>query len=176
MSSDLTFEEAIAIAQALLNRMAGGEISEEEIQAAIASLVKSQNGARGFFVTYLTDERSLADRPCVSVIAALRTSRDIISDLLVKNLVMSAAMAITHRRNQDEVLARGSEQVSQRSAQLIERLNLDEIVEKLQQMRQSLVTGEGNYAAFLARWQYDEGQKQAMLRAIELIELSNNAL
>jgi hypothetical protein len=51
---DISFEDAIAFTQSLLPQMVETNLSESQIEDAIASLVKTQNGARGFFVTYLT--------------------------------------------------------------------------------------------------------------------------
>jgi uncharacterized membrane protein (DUF441 family) len=52
----VTFEEAIAFTQSLMSQIEAGEVSPSEIRNAIAQLVKSENGARGFFVTYLTSQ------------------------------------------------------------------------------------------------------------------------
>jgi hypothetical protein len=66
----VTFEEAIALTQSLMSQMETGELQGELVQKqislrgfgeAITQLVKSENGARGFFVTYLTSEGTLAD-------------------------------------------------------------------------------------------------------------------
>jgi hypothetical protein len=45
----VTFEEAIALTQSLMSQMEAGEVSQQEIAEAIAQLVKTENGARGFF-------------------------------------------------------------------------------------------------------------------------------
>lgn len=164
----LTFEEAIAQAQALLNQMEQGTLSEADVETAIAELVHTQNGARGFFVAYLTDERSLADTPSVAVLNALNSSPDIVADLLVKNLAMSAAMAITHRRNENEAMAQGSERVRSRATHLIQQLQLPILNEKARKLHQTIATGVGDYQAFLARWNYDTEQKQVIEDAIEV--------
>lgn len=156
----LTFEGAMERAQSLLAQMEAGALREPETQASIATLVRTENGARGFFVTYLTDGGSLADRPPAAVIDALRTAPETVSDLLVKNLAMSAAMAVAHRRHDDPESARGSDRVRRRTANLIQQLNLPSIAEKLQQLQESLTGNGGSYQAFLARWGYDEGQRQ----------------
>ena len=162
----ITFPAAIALTRSLLDAMAANTLDETAIQAAIASLVKSENGARGFFVTYLTDERSFADRPSAAVVCALRSSPDTVSELLVKNLAMSAAMAVTHRRNQNEEMAKGSERVRQRTTHLIKQIQLESVSDKLQQLRESIATGTGHYQAFLERWEYDLQQKQMMQQAL----------
>ncbi len=109
----VTFQEAIALTQSLLSRIEAG-VSPAEIEAGIAELVKSENGARGFFVTYLTSDGNLADNPSPEVVRALQSSPEIVAELLVKNLAMSAAMAVTHRRNGLEEMAQGSDRVRSR--------------------------------------------------------------
>lgn len=156
----VTFEQAIAITHALLAEIEQGNLSEAEIEAAIASLVSSENGGRGFFVTYLTDERSLADQPSPAVVNALRSSPTIVAELLVKNLAMSSAMAIAHYRNQNEVMAQGSNRVQRRTTDLIQQVDLPEVAQKAQQLQESAATGIGEYQGFLDRWGYDAEQRQ----------------
>ncbi|MCC3433131.1 MAG: hypothetical protein JGK08_25040, partial [Microcoleus sp. PH2017_04_SCI_O_A] len=59
-SESITFEGAIELTQSLLPQIEGSRLSEAQIEQAVASLVKTKNGARGFFVTYLTDEGQVA--------------------------------------------------------------------------------------------------------------------
>lgn len=162
----ITFENAIAETQSLLEKIATQTITNLEIQAKITNLVKSENGARGFFVTYLTDERPLIDSPSVEIIQALRSSPNIVGELLVKNLAMSSATVLAHRRNQDEEMAQGSEQVRDRTLFLIEAVKLPIINEKIQELEKSLTTGQGEYQDFLKRWQYDTEQKKAIQSAL----------
>jgi hypothetical protein len=164
---DLTFEQAIALTQSLLTQMEQGKLSETEISEAIAALVNSMNGARGFFVTYLSDERAIADQPSDAVVQALQTSPEIVSDLLVKNLAMSSAMAITHGRNGNEEMVQGSDRVRSRTAHLIEKLQLAAVVEKAQKLHESASTGLGEYKAFLDRWGYDAEQRQVIQQSME---------
>ena len=164
--NQISFEDAIAETQALLEKIASKSIPDADIQATITDLVQTQTGARGFFVTYLTDERSFIDSPSKGIIQALQSSPNIVGELLVKNLVMSSATALAHRRNQDEEMAQGSEQVRDRTLSLIKAVNLAIINEKLQEMEKSLTTGQGEYQAFLERWDYDTEQKKVMESAI----------
>jgi hypothetical protein len=163
----MTFEAAIATSQTLLDQMQQGQLFDTEVEAAIANLVATENGARGFFVTYLPIESLPTDQPSAPVIAALQTSPDIVAELLVKNLAMSSAMAVTHRRNEDEVMAQGSDRVRSRTIQLIQHLHLPAITEKAQQLHESVATGIGAYQAFLTRWGYDTEQRQVIQQAIE---------
>jgi hypothetical protein len=164
---EVSFEQAIALTQSLLTHLEQDTLSDAEVGQAIAALVGSMNGARGFFVTYLSDERSVADQPSETVVQALQSSPEIVADLLVKNLAMSSAMAITHRRNGNEPMAQGSDRVRSRTAQLIEKIQLAAVTEKAQKLHESASTGLGEYKAFLDRWGYDAEQRQVIQRMME---------
>lgn len=165
MTEAVTFERAIALTQNLLVQLEQG-LPEPEIQAAITTLVSTENGARGFFVTYLTDDRPFADQPSDAIIQALQTSPAIVSELLVKNLAMSAGMAIAHRRNSNEDMAQGSDRVQRRTANLIQRVQLPEVAQKSAQLQASAETGVGEYQTFLERWGYDAEQRQQIAQVM----------
>ncbi len=163
----VTFEEAIALTQSLMSQMQAGELSESDLFEAIAQLVKTENGARGFFVTYLSSEGTLADNPSPELIQALEASPDTVAELLVKNLAMSSAMGVAHRRNDKEQMAQGSDRVRSRTAHLIEEVNLPQVRELAQQLYKSALTGEGDYKAFLERWHYDAQQRQVICQILK---------
>ncbi|MEL6929732.1 MAG: hypothetical protein AAFO95_13975 [Cyanobacteria bacterium J06600_6] len=164
--STLSFSEAIAETQSLMKQINSNKISEAQIQEQISSLLKSQNGGRGFFVAYLTSEMSLADNPSSGVIEGLKRRQELSSELLVKNLAMSSAMIVVHNRNSDLEGARGSEKVRYRTSNLIQQLNLQAVETKLQQLTDTLKDGKGEYQNFLQRWGYDADQKKAIQNAI----------
>ncbi len=167
---EVTFEQAIALTQSLLSQMEQGHIPESDILATIQKLVSTLAGARGFFVSYLTDDRPFADQPSEATLAALATSPEIVSELLVKNLAMSSAMVLTHRRRDDEIMAKQSERVRERSSQLIVSLGLPEFAEKLAQLFVAVQSGQGIYQSFLDRWNYDPEQREAIAKAIAKIQ------
>jgi hypothetical protein len=168
-SQAITFEAAIAQTQELLDQVAYHQIADDDLRRAIAMLVSSENGARGFFVTYLTDERSFGDQPSPEVVQALSSSPEIVAELLVKNLAMSSAMAVYHRRNQDQDSALGSDRVQIRTSGLIQALDLPIIREKAQRFLESATTGTGDYQAFLERWGYDSEQRQVIQTVFQQI-------
>ncbi len=172
VSENITFNEAIAFAEMLLSQIQAEEFSSEEILTTISALVKTVNGARGFFVTYLPSATNLADNPSPEIIKALQSSPDTIAELMVKNLVMSAAMVITHRRHKNEEMAQSSHRVKTRSANLIKLLQIPAIYEIANQILETITTGAGKYQEFLERWGYDTEQKQVMQETLQKI-LSN---
>lgn len=167
--SSLSFPEAIEATQSLMNQIESGQINEAEIETKVTPLVKSKQGARGFFVAYLTSDLPLADNPSTGIISALKSAPHMVAELLVKNVAMSTAMAITHRRNHDEKTAKSSEIVACRSVNLIEKLDLDLIREELAKLQTTLAQGEGSYQGFLEKWGYDAKQKEMIGKAIAKI-------
>ncbi len=164
--SEVSFEQAIALSQDLL---ADQSLTEAELESAIAALVQTANGARGFFVTFLTGDYSLADQPTAAVLQGLRSAPEQVADLLTKNLAMGTAMEITHRRSQNLELAAGSARVQRRSQRLIQLLQLPALQTSLQELLTSVTSGEGEYQSFLTRWGYDPEQRQAIQQAIATI-------
>lgn len=161
---NITFEEAIALTHKFIEQI--NQLSEKEKSVIISSLVASENGARGFFVTYLTSDNPIADHPSEGIISGLKTSPEIVSELLVKNVAMSTAMRITHTRNNDPEMAESSLQVTQRSLNLINQLSLREIQAKIEQLKNTIVETKGTYQDFLNKWGYDLEQKEIILNTL----------
>lgn len=167
----VTFEQAITLTQSLMDQLADQDLLDAELEVAVSQLVQHENGARGFFVSYLTDPRPLADTPSPGLIQALRSAPELVAELLVKNLAMATAMAMTHRRNQNQDMAQGSDRVQQRVIRLIQQVQLPQVQSRLTQMQTSLETDTGPYQDFLNRWGYDAEQRQAITQALsQLLE------
>ncbi|MFM2378625.1 MAG: hypothetical protein RLZZ143_1203 [Cyanobacteriota bacterium] len=165
MVMGINFENAIQQTQDLLSQIEF--LDANVITERFIDLVSTENGARGFFVTYLTSDLSYTEYPSLEVITALKTSPILVNELLVKNLAMSTAMVIYHRSQGDEANAQGSEKVQEKTGQLIKQLLSQALGEKLQQLATSLNTGQGEYQAFLERWGYDDRQRQAIAEIMQ---------
>lgn len=161
---NITFEEAIALTEKFIQQIP--ELSESEKESIVSSLVISENGARGFFVTYLTNENPSVDEKSSGIIAGLKTSPEIVSELLVKNVAMSTAMKITHERNNSLEMVEKSARVTQRSLILISQLSLSQIQEKIELLIKTIKEEKGVYQEFLNRWGYDDEQKQAIYQQL----------
>ena len=159
-TTTISFEDAIALTQEFIEQIES--ISEEEKEKIVSALVTSNNGARGFFVTFLTSDNPIVDQQSSGIINGLKSSPEIVSELLVKNVAMSTAMKIIHRRNKNEDMANQSQRVTNRSLYLIEQLSLTEVEKQIQALKTTILQGEGIYQQFLNRWQYDTEQKEAI--------------
>jgi hypothetical protein len=169
ITSDLTFVDAIALTQSLLEQRSQSVIEDAEVEASVAQLVATHNGARGFFVTYLTDSRELIDSLLPIVASALTQAPAIAPELLVKNLAMSTAMEITHRRNSNPDQAAQSAQVQQRTAALMNLLGFPYFKTEAEGLWQGVTTENGSYTAFLKRWGYDAEQKTAIAHSLQTV-------
>lgn len=161
---NISFEEAIALTEKFIKEIP--QLSESEKETIVSSLVLTENGARGFFVTYLTSDNILVDQKSSGISKALTTSPEIVSELLVKNVAMSTGMKITHERNNNLEMAQKSDRVTQRSFALIKDISLGEIKEKTNSLINTIKEEKGVYQEFLNRWGYDDEQKQAMKKQL----------
>ena len=165
-TEQLSFPQAIQATKSLMDKIKYGQLDEKKIEKEVAAIVNSKSGGRGFFVAYLTSDMSIADNPSVGIINGLRTSTKMVSELLVKNLAMSSAMAVTHFNNNDLDNLKGSQQISRRTSNIIQKIKLDSIEKELKKLKRTILTGKGDYTNFLERWNYGYAQKQAIYNAI----------
>lgn len=165
-NKSLSFPQSIQATQSLMNKIETEKLDESTIEKEISTIVNTKNGGRGFFVAYLTSDMSLADNPSSGVINGLKAAKEVVNELLVKNLAMSAAMAVAHNRNHDLDNVKGSQKVIQRTSNLIQKINSDTINNELKKLQDTIVKGQGEYEDFLERWNYDLEQKQAIQQAI----------
>jgi predicted regulator of Ras-like GTPase activity (Roadblock/LC7/MglB family) len=172
MSSSLTvpanikFDEAIDLTQTFLMQLKKNELTSSQIQDFVSALVRSANGARGFFVTYLTAADPICDEPRSEIIAALQATPEIAADLLVKNMAMSTAQQIYHQRRNDPDMAASSAIVAARTTKIIQQLNLPQIQELCRELVTTIQTGTGTYSEFLTRWGYDDEQKNSIEQVV----------
>jgi VCBS repeat-containing protein len=162
------FAEAIAYAEKLLSY--SDRLSEAELEQLLTNLLQTTNGARGFFVCYLPGDWQLADHPNQAIVKAIQACADSTAELMVKNLAMSTAMAIAHHRQGNDDQAKGSEQVAQRSLNLIKLLSLPEIAQIADRMYESVTTGGGEHGDFLQKWGYDQEQKAAIAARLNMVK------
>jgi hypothetical protein len=164
--ADIKFDEAISLTQSFLSQIESNELTSSQTEDFVSALVKTANGARGFFVTYLTARDPICDRPQAEIITALRSQPEITTDLLVKNLAMSTAQQVYHHRRNDPDMVASSATVAARTTTIIQLLNLPQIEEMCQDLARTITTGTGSYGEFLQRWGYDQEQKNSIVRVV----------
>jgi hypothetical protein len=165
MSKSPTFQEAMTISAEQIRLWDAGELSDEVLADEVGQLVSHRDGARGFFVVSLTGDSPLMDRLPEALVMQLRQVGMGVVDLTIRNLAMSTAMAVLHRRQEDQAMLDRSLRVQARSRDLLAQLEPSLVKEKLESLLAGL-KGEGEEQAFYERWGYDAEQRQEIATAL----------
>ena len=159
-----TFKEAMQASMLWCKSWENDEISDEVISDRIGELIKTVEGARGFFVVSLSIDCPLMDRFPDALIFQLRSSGKNVVDLIVKNLAMSSAMIITHQNNNDPQKIQ-SERIKIRCIELLKLLDSNQVKKRLDILLEA-TKGNGEDMKFLTRWGYNNEQINAISESI----------
>jgi len=159
-----TFKEAMQASMIWCKSWENDEISDEVISDRIGELIKTVEGARGFFVVSLSIDCPLMDRFPDALIFQLRSSGEIVVDLTVKNLAMSSAMVITHRKNKDPQEIQ-SKRIKIRCIELLKLLDSTQVKKRLDVLLEA-TKGNGADLQFLNKWGYNDKQINAISESI----------
>ena len=159
-----TFKEAMQASMLWCKSWENDEISDEVISDRIGELIKTVEGARGFFVVSLSIDCPLMDRFPDALIFQLRSSGEIVVDLTVKNLAMSSAMIIAHRKNKDPQEIQ-SKRIKIRCIELLKLLDSTQVKKRLDVLHEA-TKGNGKDLKFLNKWGYNDEQIKAISESI----------
>ena len=159
-----TFKEAMQASMLWCRSWENDEISDEVISDRIGELIKSLEGARGFFVVSLSIDCPLMDRFPDALIFQLRSSGEIVVDLIVKNLAMSSAMIVTHKKNKNPQ-ENQSERIKIRCIELLKLLDSSQVKKRLNVLLEA-TKGNGTDLEFLKKWRYNDEQINAISESI----------
>ena len=170
-----TFEEAVNAAMLWCKAWEEGELSDEVLADRVSELLTTNNGARGFFVISLASDCPLMDRLPESLVLQLREAGESVVNLTVKNLAMSSAIALHHKRQKNTTQQAGSELVTARCLELLRLLEPNKVKKRLEEILDA-IKGQGTEqdVNFLQRWNYDDEQKQAIAFSIYAIAESEH--
>ncbi len=168
----LKFDEAIDLTQSFLTQLKQHQLTSSQILDFVSELIQTANGARGFFVTYLTAPAPICDAPQPEIIAAIAAHPEIAADLLVKNIAMSTAQQLYHQRQNNTEMMASSAIVAARTTKIIKALNLPQIQAMCQELVSTIEAGAGSYTEFLTRWGYDDQQKQSIGQVVSQLIIS----
>lgn len=165
MSHQLSFQESIAQCNEWIRLWDEEQLSDDVLADAVGELVKGRDGARGFFVSSLTGDSPLMDRLPEPLIHQLRLAGEGVVDLTVRNLAMSTAMCVHHKRNEDLSMLDGSRRVKRRCIELLRALDPNQVKKRLETLLNGLAS-QGKDVEFIQRWGYDQEQKEEIKAAI----------
>ena len=156
-----SFEDAINAASLWCSAWDKGELSDEILADRVAELIKTKTGARGFFVIALASDSPVIDRLPDPLLIQIRAESKTVVDLTVKNLAMSSAMAVFHKKNSDYEQQIRSERITARCLDLLRYLDPNEVKTRLEALLNGL-EGIGDDSIFLKKCGYNNEQKQAI--------------
>ena len=166
-----SFEQAMNAAFLWCNSWEEGGLSDEVLADRVAELVSSKEGARGFFAISLSSDCPLMDRLPDPVIFQLRKAGESIVIITIKNLAMSSAMSVHHKRKKDKKYLSGSERVSGRCIEILKLLDPYLVKKHIESILDATI-GKGDYVEFLEIWGYDKEQKSLIAENINAIAIN----
>ena len=159
-----TFKEAMEATIIWCKSWEDDQISDEVFADRVGELIKTVEGARGFFVVSLSIDCPLMDRVPDALVFQFRNSGDMVVDLTVKNLAMSSAMVIRHREN-DDIQEMQSERIKIRCIELLKLLDSNKVKKRLEVLLEA-TKGKGTDLKFLNRCGYNYEQISAISESI----------
>ena len=161
---EASFTQAINISAKWCKEWGEDLLSEEVLADRIAELIKTRNGLRGFFAYALSDKDCLLlDELPFSLIYKLYEGGDEVADIVVKNLIMSSAQIIIHRRENNHEYEITSENISDRCKAILKMLETKSVTKSINQVLRNL-DNMGN--SFENSIKYDAEQKEFIKKQI----------
>ena len=159
-----SFTQAINISAKWCKEWEEDLLSEEVLADRIAELIKTNNGRRGFFAYALSDKDcSLLDKLPFSLMFKLNEGGDPIVEIVVKNLIMSSAQIIIHRRDSNNEYEITSKNISDICKAILRLLETKSVTKNVNQAFKDL-NNMGN--SFDNSTKYDDEQKEFIKKQI----------
>ena len=161
---EASFTQAINISAKWCKEWGEELLSEEVLADRIAELIKTKNGRRGFFAYALSDKDCfLLDKLPFSLIYKLNEGGVDVVEIVIKNLIMSSAQIIIHRRENNHEYELTSDNISDRCKSILRHLETKLVTKTLNQVIKDL-DNMGN--SFDNSTKYDLEQKEFIKKQI----------
>ena len=161
---EASFAQAITISAQWCKEWGEDLLSEEVLADRIAELIKTKNGLRGFFAYALSNKDCfLLDKLPFALIFKFNESGDDVVQIVVKNLVMSTAQMIIHRRENNHEYESISENIADRCKAILGLLETNLVTKTINQVLNNL-DNMGN--SFDNSIKYDLEQKEFIKKQI----------
>jgi len=135
VSQEPSFIQSINITKDWCDEWENDLLSDEVLSDRIKELIKTKNGIRGFFAYALSDSKcSLLDKLPSSLIFTLRERGEYIVEITIKNLIMSSAQIINHKKNKNFDYAAISNNISDRCINLLKELDTKLVTKNINKM------------------------------------------
>jgi len=161
---EASFSQAINISAQWCKEWGEDLLSEEVLADRVAELIKTKNGLRGFFAYALSDKDCfLLDKIPFSLIFKLNEGGDTVVEILVKNLIMSSAQIIIHRRENNHEYEITSEIISDRCKAILKLIDTNSVTNTVNKILKDLDTMGNSLDNSI---KYDSEQKEFIKKQI----------
>ena len=161
---EASFTQAINISAQWCKEWGEDLLSEEVLADRISELIKTKNGLRGFFAYALSDKNCfLLDKLPSSLIFKLNEGGESVVEIVSKNLVMSSAQIIIHRRENNHEYEITSANISDRCKGILSLLETKLVTKTVNEVIKDL-DNMGN--SFDHSTKYDSEQKEFIKQQI----------
>ena len=167
ISQEPSFIQSINIAKDWCKDWNDDLLSDEVLADRINELLKTKNGIRGFFAYTLSDTNcTLLDKLPSSLIFTFRERGEHIVEITIKNLFMSSAQILNHKKDRNFEYAERSNNISNRCINLLKALETNLVTEKINKML-SEIDNMGN--SFDNKIKFSAEQKNFIIEKINKI-------
>ena len=167
ISQEPSFIQSINISKDWCKEWDDDLLSDEVLADRIKELIKTRNGIRGFFAYALSDSKcTLLDKLPSSLIFTLRDRGENIVEITIKNLFMSSAQIVNHRKDKNFEYAERSSNISDRCINLLKALDTKLVTEKINKMLKG-IDNMGN--SFDSAVKYSAEQKDFIIDKVNEI-------
>ena len=167
ISQEPSFIQSINIAKDWCKDWNDDLLSDEVLADRINELLKTKNGIRGFFAYTLSDTNcTLLDKLPSSLIFTFRDRGEHIVEITIKNLFMSSAQILNHKKDRNFEYAERSNNISNRCINLLKALETNLVTEKINKML-SEIDNMGN--SFDNKIKFSAEQKNFIIEKINKI-------
>ena len=164
-----SFTQAINISALWCKEWSEEILSEEVLADRIAELIKTKNGLRGFFAYALSDKDCyLFDKLPSSIVFMLNEQGEEVVEIVVKNLIMSSAQVISHKRQNNQNYQITSIKIAERCKGILRVLKTNLVTNTINKILKNL---DNMSNSFDNSTKYDENQKEFIKR--QIIDISH---
>ena len=132
---ETSFTQAINISAQWCKEWGDDLLSEEVLADRVAELIKTKNGLRGFFAYTLSDQNCyLLDKLPFSFVFKLQEGGNDVVEIVVKNLIMSSAQIVVHKRENNIEYQTNSKNISERCKSILRVLDTKSVTTNINQI------------------------------------------
>lgn len=165
-TSSFLSQSELALTVDWIHLWKAGQLSDLELEAKLIPLLRTSTGAKGFFFGYLIAFHPLPQPAVDVVVRVIKLSASSSIPCFLKQIALSSLRAL-HYKDQGEIeLFYEHEWLKKQSILFLHSLQLTEVTTEVDKFLMTLKTRQGQYQAFIERWNCNQQQCQAIAQTL----------